>query len=116
MNKFKIYHNPRCSKSRETLELLEEGKVDLEITKYLETPITEVELKKILELLKVKPIDICRTGETLFKDRGLSKTDSDETIFQAILKNPILLERPIVIKDNSKAIIGRPPKKVLDLI
>lgn|SRR5699024_1917828 len=110
-----ILHNPRCSKSRETLKLLEENGEKIEIIRYLEDTPTHEELENILSLLKIKPIDLVRTKETIWKENYKDKTLTDEEVLQAMLDNPRLIERPIVIKNN-KAAIGRPPKQVLDIL
>lgn len=110
-----ILHNPRCSKSRETLQLLEENGEEIEIIRYLEDTPTREELENILNLLKIKPIELVRTKEAIWKENYKDKTLTDEEVVQAMLENPRLIERPIVIKNN-KAAIGRPPKQVLDIL
>lgn len=111
-----IYHNPRCSKSRATLALLESGHVDTKIIKYLETPPSPQTLKKITTMLGVAPRDILRTGEKEYKEFGMDNTDlSDDQLLQLMSANPKVIERPIVIY-NDRAVIGRPPENVLDLI
>ena len=116
MPKVTILHNPRCRKSRETLDLLIEHNIDPEIVEYLKTPLSKKELTHIANLLDVPPIEMIRTKEKLFKELGLSKNDEDPTLFSAMAENPILVERPIVIVDNKKAAIGRPPEKVLEIL
>lgn len=110
-----ILHNPRCSKSRETLQLLEENGEEIQIVKYLEDTPTHEELENILKLLKIKPIELVRTKEAIWKENYKDKELSDKEIIEAMLKNPRLMERPIVIKNN-KAAIGRPPQQVLDIL
>lgn len=110
----KIYHNPRCSKSRQCLAILEEQTKDFEIIKYLDTPLSKEELLEIIELLQIKPIDLVRKQEAIWKENFKGKTLSDTEIVEAMVANPKLIERPIAIKDG-KAIIGRPPENVLDL-
>ena len=111
----KIYHNNRCSKSRLGLELLEQSGKPFEIVKYLETPITAKELKNIITLLGIKPIDLVRKNETIWKTDFKNKTLTDAQIIEAMVKNPKLIERPIVI-NNNKAIIGRPTEKISEII
>ena len=110
-----IYHNTRCSKSREALELLKENNCEIQIRDYLNIPPSKKELKEILSLLNCKPLDIVRKNETLFVEEYKGKTITDAKWIDILSKNPILIERPIVI-DGDKAVIGRPPKLVIDLI
>lgn len=110
-----IYHNPRCSKSRQTLQLLEEKGETIEIVKYLETTPSKTELKNILELLDMTPIELVRKGEAIWKEEFKGKSFSDDELIKIMLENPKLIERPIVIK-GTKAVIGRPPEKVLDIL
>ncbi len=112
----KIYHNPRCSKSRQTLALLEEQGHTPEIVLYLETPPSAAELKRILEVLDMEPKELMRKKETPFKDLGLSdEGKSKDELIKAMVDNPILIERPIVVSGD-KAAIGRPPEAVLDIL
>lgn len=111
----KIYHNRRCSKSRAALAILEEKNTPLEIIEYLKTPPSAVELSKILGMLNMKSIDLIRKGEELYKEKVIHKNLSDGELIQLMVKNPILIERPIVVH-NGKAVIGRPPENVLFLI
>jgi len=111
----KIYHNNRCSKSRCGLELLEQSGKEFIVIKYLEDVPTKNELKDIINLLGIKPIDLIRKNEAIWKEQFKGKTLSDAQIIDAMLKNPKLIERPIVINGN-KATIGRPPEKILDII
>jgi arsenate reductase len=111
-----IYHNPRCSKSRETLALLEARGVKPKIIEYLKTPPTEAELKSILRKLALKTKDLVRETEPRYAELGLKqKTVGEEKLLAVIAANPILLQRPIVINGN-KAAIGRPPEKVLEIL
>lgn len=111
----KIYHNPRCTKSRETLALLNEANVTVEIVEYLkEIPTTE-ELKEILSKLQLAPIDLVRKGEAIYKESYKGKELTDDEWIQAMIENPKLIERPIVVKGD-KAIIGRPPESVKTLL
>jgi arsenate reductase len=106
-----IYHNPRCGKSRTCLAFVEEAKLEYEIIPYLtETPSYE-ELKSLIEKLNLKPIELVRTKEKIWIENYKGKTLSDSQVIQAMIDSPILIERPIVIKDG-KAIIGRDPDKL----
>jgi len=111
----KIYHNPRCRKSRETLALLEDNGVSPEIVLYLEKPPTQKELKSILSSLKMKPYDLIRRGEKLYKEKYKGKEFTDAAWIKIMVKNPILIERPIVIK-GKKAVLGRPPENAKELL
>ena len=111
-----IYHNPRCSKSRQTLQLLEEQGVKPEIVEYLKTPPDKAGLKKILKMLGMEPRDLMRKKEKEYKETGLDNPDlSPEQLIQAMVDHPRLIERPIVIKDG-RAALGRPPEQVLDIL
>ncbi len=111
-----IYHNPRCSKSRQTLSLLAENNVTPVVIEYLKTPPTEDELKNIISQLGITPRELLRKGESIYKELGLAdKTISDAALIEAMCANPKLIERPIVIKEG-KAKLGRPPESVLDII
>ena len=113
--KIKIYHNPRCSKSRQALHLLEESATDFEVVEYLKKIPTVEELTEVIKKLDINPIDLVRRGEEVFKTNFKGKTLSDTEWIEAMVAYPKLIERPIVIKDG-KAILGRPPENVLDLI
>ncbi|MBW8192200.1 arsenate reductase (glutaredoxin) [Neiella marina] len=116
MNSFRIYHNPRCSKSRQTLALLNENGIEPEVVEYLKTPITPGEVASLLELLHLSPRQIMRTKEAEYKEQGLADSElSDAALINAIAKSPKLLERPIVVK-GELAVIGRPPENVLTLL
>ena len=116
MNNFIIYHNPRCSKSRQTLELIKEKGIEPEIILYLEHPPTVSVLSKILDYLQIKPRDLLRKGEDEYKSFNLKDTGLDDSVILEIMsENPKLIERPIVLSGD-KAIIGRPPENVLELI
>ncbi len=104
----KIYYNPRCSTCRKGLAVFEKAKIDVEIIKYLENPLSEKELKGIIKKLGITPIELVRQKEAIWKEKFAGKSLSDEEIIQAMVTHPKLIQRPIVIKDN-KAIIGRPP-------
>jgi len=111
----KIYHNPRCSKSRQTLALLQENGVEPEVLFYLENIPTANELKELLSKLGISPMQLIRKGEKDWKENYKGKELSDEQIIEAMITHPKLIERPIVVKDN-KAILGRPPENALELI
>jgi arsenate reductase len=111
-----IYHNPRCSKSRQTLALLEERDIDPEIVLYLETPPSAETLADVLQKLGLSPRQLLRKGEDAYKENNLSDTSlSDQQLIAAMVANPKLIERPIVINGN-KAALGRPPEQVLDIL
>jgi len=111
----KIYHNPRCTKSRQGLQLLEKSRKEFEIIKYLEDIPTKEELENIINLLGIKPIELVRKNEKIWKESFKGKNLSDSDIINAMLQHPKLIERPIVI-NNNKAIIGRPTEQILDII
>lgn len=110
----KIYHNPRCTKSRETLKLIEAEGIPFQIIEYLNETPTKKELQEVLSKLNMKPFDIVRTGEQIFKDDFKGKTFTDAEWLDILVKNPKLIERPIVF-DDKKAVIGRPPENVSEL-
>ena len=114
--KAKIFHNPRCSKSRKTLELLLEREIETEIVEYLKTPPDVETLKNITQMLDLRPIDLVRKGEKLYQDLDIGKYENDaDALLKVMTENPILIDRPIVIANN-KAIIGRPPELILNII
>ncbi|NLN25290.1 MAG: arsenate reductase (glutaredoxin) [Bacteroidetes bacterium] len=110
-----LYHNPRCSKSREALEILNEKGEEVNVIHYLKTPPTTDELRNLISLLKIKPIELIRTQEAEWKENFKDKNLSDDELIEAMIAFPKLIERPIVVK-NSKAIIGRPPQKIIDIL
>lgn len=110
----KIYHNRRCSKSRQTLALLEKETTDFKIIEYLKDPLSFDEIKEIIEKLAIKPIDLIRKNEEIWRDNYKEKEMTDVEIIKAMEGNPKLIERPIVINEKN-GIIGRPPEKVLSL-
>jgi arsenate reductase (glutaredoxin) len=111
-----IYHNPRCSKSRQTLALLEDKGIDLEIIEYLKTPPDQQTLQDILSKLDINPLDLMRKGESVYKELNLDdKSEDTQALLDAMVENPVLIERPIVLA-NGKAAIGRPPESVLDIL
>ncbi len=111
----KIWHNPRCSKSRTTLALLQERGITPEVIDYRTNPPSEETLRDVLAKLDRSPIEIMRSGDKLFKELGLSKTDAPDILIKAMTEHPMLIERPIVFA-NGKAAIGRPPESVLDIL
>ena len=109
-----IYHNPRCSKSRQTLELIKENSTqEVTVVEYLKTPLTRSQIEQTLQQLSCTPIEMMRVKETEFKEQNL-KNANNETLIAAMVATPKLIERPIV-SNGSKAVIGRPPENVLIL-
>jgi len=116
MKKVTIYHNPRCSKSRQTLELLQKKGTQPEIILYLQTPPTPEKIKEILTQLNLTPRELIRKKETPYKENNLENPNLTETqLIQAMHDNPILIERPIV-QTNNKAALGRPPENILTIL
>ena len=115
-NELIIYHNPGCSKSRETLQILLDNSMDPKIVEYLREPPNRQELEAIIEMLDVSARDLLRTTEQIYQDASLdNEALTDAEIVAVICQNPILLQRPIVVSGN-RAVIGRPPENVLKLI
>lgn len=111
-----IYHNPRCSKSRQTLDLLRDQGIEPTIVEYLKTPPDRATLEKILAMLKLEPRDLMRKKEAEYKELDLDNPQlGRDQLIEAMLTHPKLIERPIVIK-NGKAALGRPPEQVLEII
>lgn len=116
MTQIKIYHNPRCSKSRETLALINQHPVEVEIVDYLVNPPSASELAEILKKLKLKPRDIMRSKETEYTDSGLNNPElSEAQQIQLMVAHPKVIERPLVVCGD-QAVIGRPPENVLQLL
>lgn len=111
----KIYHNPRCSKSRQGLSILEESGKEFEIVKYLEEELNAKGLETIISKLGIKPIDLIRKNEAIWKTDYKGKVLSDNDIIDTMIKHPKLIERPIVVNGN-KAVIGRPPESIENII
>jgi arsenate reductase len=111
----KIYHNPRCKKSREGMAILENSGKEFEIVNYLNDFPTEKELSEIIKMLAISPIQLVRKTEKIWKENYKGKALSDAEIITAMVQNPKLIERPIVIHNN-KAVIGRPPENILELL
>jgi arsenate reductase (glutaredoxin) len=111
-----IYHNPRCSKSRETLALMQSRGIEPTVIEYLKSPPTEASLKTLLKQLGIKPRELLRTGEEAFKAEGLDGAAvTDAQIVAAMARHPVLIERPIVVA-NGRAALGRPPEAVLAIL
>jgi len=111
-----IYHNPRCSKSRQTLQLLKDHEIEPVVIEYLQSPPSAAELEQILTLLDMEPRDLMRKKEAPYKEHNLSDSALTRSeLIAAMIENPILIERPIVTTRN-KAAVGRPPENVLEII
>jgi len=110
-----IYHNPRCGKSRTVCHLLEEKGIAFETIKYLDTPPTVAQLRTLLQQLGIRPHDLIRTGEEVYKSLYKGKNLSDDEWLQAMAAHPILIERPIVV-NNDKAVIARPPERIWEVV
>ena len=110
-----ILHNPRCSKSRQTLALVEEQGAELTVREYLKEPLSADELRQLIAALGVTPIELVRTKEEEFKLAGLTKESSSDALIAAMVEYPKLMERPVVI-NGDKARIGRPPEQVLEIL
>jgi arsenate reductase len=115
MKAFTIYHNPKCTKSRQTLGLLQENGVEPTVIEYLKTPPTAAELQAIVAKLGIKPEQLVRKGEDEYKANYAGKTLTDAQWLDALAKHPILIERPIVVSGD-RAVIGRPPENVNPLL
>jgi arsenate reductase (glutaredoxin) len=110
------YHNPRCGKSRQTLQLLKDHSVAVEVIEYLKTPPTAEVLDQLLQMLAMQPRELMRKKETPYKDLSLDNSKLDRhALIEAMIANPILIERPIVVVGD-KAAVGRPPEAVLSLL
>lgn len=111
----KIYHNPRCMKSRQTLKLIQDANKEVEIVEYLKEVPSKEELVNLLQKLRMKPLELIRKGEDIFKNYYKGKELSEDEWIDAMIRDPKLIERPIVVKDN-KAVLGRPPENVKELL
>lgn len=112
----RIYHNPRCSKSRETLKLIQDAGIEPEVINYLDSPPSTHELGQILEKLGIEPRDLMRKGESVYKELGLASRElSRQEAIQLLHEYPKLIERPIVVRGD-RAVLGRPPENVLELL
>lgn len=110
-----IWHNPRCSKSRNAVTLLEEKGIDADVVKYLDTPPTKEELVALLKMLGISARELMRTKEAIYKELNLKEETDEDKLIEAMVENPKLIERPIVIKDG-KAAIGRPIENIIELL
>ena len=113
--RFTVFHNPKCSKSREALALLRANGVGLAVVEYLKSPLSAAELRELLRALRLKAHDLLRTREDEYRELRLSPASPEAEIIDAIAAHPVLMERPVVVA-GQRAIIGRPPEKVLDLL
>lgn len=115
MDKITIWHNPKCSKSRNALNLLDEKNINADVVNYLDKSITKDELKKILSLLEMNAKELMRKGEEVYKKLNLDKETSEEKLIDSMIENPILIERPIITRGN-KAVIARPIENLEELL
>lgn len=115
MADFTIYHNPKCSKSRATLALLQQSSVEPQIIDYLQQPPTKAELKAIVAKLGIKPEALLRKSEDIYKSKYAGRVLTDSQWIDAMVSDPILIERPIVVS-GERAVLGRPPENVLELV
>lgn len=115
MKNVSIWHNPRCSKSRNALALLEEKGIDAEVVKYLDTPPSKEEIAEVLKMLGLSARELMRTKEEIYKTLNLKEVTDEKKLIEAMVENPKLIERPIVMKDG-KAVIGRPLENIMELL
>ena len=115
MQNIQIWHNPKCSKSRAAMQLLENKNIDANVVKYLEQTPTKEQLKDVLSKLKISAKELLRTGEDVYKELNLKDINDEETLIEIMIKNPILIERPIIIKGEN-AVIARPIENLEDLL
>jgi len=115
MSEITIYHNPRCSKSRASLALLEDNGIVPEIVLYQESPLNRATLSTLLTKLDMKASELVRRGEADFKEAGLSRASTEQEVLEAMVERPKLIERPIVVKGD-RAVLGKPPENVLELV
>ena len=116
MSNVKIYHNPRCSKSRQALQIIKDHGIEPKVIEYLKEPLEKSELEKIAKSLGVRPKEFVRKNEAEFKDNNLAgKLEKDSDLFEAMEKFPKIMERPIIVSDLG-AVIGRPPENVLKVL
>lgn len=113
--KITLYHNPRCSKSRAALALLQEAGCDVEVVEYLKTPLSAAELQALLKCLGLGAHDLMRTGESLYKELSLTSDTDPAALIEAMAAHPILMERPVAVAGR-RAVIGRPPERVQTLL
>jgi arsenate reductase len=110
-----LYHNPRCSKSRAALALLEERGVSPDVVRYLDTPLDRGALRSLLDRLGISAAELVRRGEPVYRELGLSRDTSEDELLDAMARHPVLMERPVAVAGD-RAVIGRPPENVLDLL
>ncbi|HIP60162.1 MAG TPA: arsenate reductase (glutaredoxin) [Campylobacterales bacterium] len=115
MSNIQIWHNPRCSKSRNGLNILEENGIEVEVVKYLDTPHSQEEITNLLKMLGMNARELMRTKESIYKELDLKNENDEGKLIQAMVENPKLIERPIVIKEG-KAVIGRPIENIMELV
>lgn len=115
MQEITIWHNPKCSKSREAMEMLQENKYEAKVVKYLEEKLDEKQIKTLLKMLGMGPKELMRTKEDIYKELNLKDETDDEALIEAMAKHPKLIERPIIIKGN-RAIIGRPVERIAEFL
>lgn len=115
MSEFTIFHNPRCSKSRQTLQLLQANGIEPEIVEYLNEAMDKKQLESVFSALGKRPKDVLRSKEDEYKALNID-FDNDEAVIEAIIAHPKILERPIVVKDNKEAVLGRPPENIFELL
>ena len=114
MDEITIWHNPRCSKSRDALNFLQEKKIALGVIKYLDAKLTKEDMKEVLQMLGMSARELMRTKEDIYKEMNLKDENDEEKLIEAMINNPKLIERPIIIKDGS-AVIARPLEKINEL-
>lgn len=110
-----IFHNPRCSKSCAAMNYLKEKGIDLKVVNYLDGSVTEAELRDVLRKLELVPMDIVRTGESLWKENYADRKLTDDELIKILVENPKLIERPIIIKDD-KAVVARPTERIDEIL
>ena len=115
MDTITIYHNPKCSKSRESFKLLEQSDLEFTTVKYLDNPLNTQDINNLLTMLKIPARELMRTKEDIYRELKLSKVEDDALLIEAMVNNPRLIERPIVVKGN-RAVIGRPIENVIELL
>jgi arsenate reductase (glutaredoxin) len=115
MQNIQIWHNPKCSKSRDAITLLEEKGINADVVKYLETRPSKDQLKEVLEKLNMKAFELLRTGENIYKELNLKEINDEDKLIDIMIEHPILIERPIIIRGN-KAVIARPIENLKELI
>jgi len=115
MAKATLWHNPRCSKSRQGMALLQDHGIDVDIVKYLDTPPSKEEITTLLDKLGIEPRALMRTKEKIYKTLNLAAVEDPERLIEAMTKHPSLIERPVAIVGD-KAVLGRPPELILDIL